>query len=173
MAATIVINDVSFDAIDCDNVGNVLFEKNCGHNVFKKELDSEIECKFYYFGNENVYCKFLMLEELSEPSDIEYDVEKYNRIIHHKSVGTPIPENFRLWECNVSGVCEDDHVYGSTLVQLDELLLPTTKRIVILGKIMKRSEEQLASIGNVMLNLAFELASVGLVNSSRICKFVE
>jgi hypothetical protein len=170
MAATIVINGTAFDAIDCDNVGNVLFEKNCSNDFFKKDMEPTIECEFYYFGKEDVYCKFLMLEELSGPSDVEYDVEKYNRIIKHRSVGTPIPKHFRLWECNVSGVCEDEQVSGSTTINLDELLLPTTERIVILGKIVKDYTFSI-TLEDVLKETMFELVNVSLDQCRRVCKF--
>jgi hypothetical protein len=177
MAATIVINGTAFDATDCDNVGNVLFERNCSNDFFKKDMEPTIECEFYYFGKEDVYCKFLMLEELSGPSDVEYDVEKYRDIIKHKSVGTPIPEHFRLWECNVSGVEDDDQVCGIATIDLDELLLPTTERIVILGKIVKRSEDYedyntfSEPLGEVLKESLFELVNVGLDQCRRVCKF--
>lgn len=177
MAATIVINGTAFDATDCDNVGNVLFEKNCSNNFFKKDMEPTIECEFYYFGEEDVYCKFLMLEELSCPPDVEYDVEKYLDIIRHRSVGTPIPEHFRLWECNVSGIDEDeDQVCGTTTIDLDEVLLPTTERIVILGKIIKRSEEDRYAISSeplseVLKESLFELVDIGLDRCRRVCKF--
>jgi hypothetical protein len=176
MAATIVINGTAFDAVDGENVGNVLFEKNCTNDFFKKELGSTLDCEFYYFGDEDVYCKFLMLEELPGPSNVEYDVEKYNSIINHRSVGTPIPEHFRLWECNVTGDREDGQLCGSTTVDLDELLLPSTERIVILGKIVRRSDEDdyvsSETLGSVLEHVVFELVNVGLGHCRRVCNFL-